>query len=71
MNNCGVGIGREGEIVLKKGSWMAEEDAVLVELRWANHLRPDLKMGSFSPEEEMIIIELHAKMENKWAYMAS
>ncbi|KAH1083811.1 hypothetical protein J1N35_023572 [Gossypium stocksii] len=40
-------------------------------LRWANHLRPDLKKGSFSPEEERIIIELHAKMGNKWARMAS
>ncbi|MBA0635476.1 hypothetical protein Godav_029640 [Gossypium davidsonii] len=36
MNNCGVGIGREGEIVLKKGSWMAEEDAVLVEYVWSH-----------------------------------
>ncbi|XP_044486473.1 transcription factor GAMYB-like [Mangifera indica] len=28
-------------------------------LRWANHLRPNLKKGSFTPEEERIIIELH------------
>ncbi|CAG7880464.1 unnamed protein product [Brassica rapa] len=40
-------------------------------LRWANHLRPNLKKGSFSPDEEKIIIELHAKMGNKWARMAS
>ncbi|KAH7533073.1 hypothetical protein FEM48_Zijuj04G0091700 [Ziziphus jujuba var. spinosa] len=40
-------------------------------LRWANHLRPNLKKGSFSPEEERIIIELHAKLGNKWARMAS
>ncbi|KAG8371064.1 hypothetical protein BUALT_Bualt13G0048100 [Buddleja alternifolia] len=39
-------------------------------LRWANHLRPDLKKGAFSPEEERRIIELHAKMGNKWARMA-
>ncbi|MBA0849338.1 hypothetical protein Goshw_014610, partial [Gossypium schwendimanii] len=31
-------------------------------LRWANHLRPNLKKGAFSPEEERIIVELHAKM---------
>ncbi|KAL8129399.1 hypothetical protein V2J09_018554 [Rumex salicifolius] len=40
-------------------------------LRWANHLRPDLKKGSFNPEEEKRIIELHAKMGNKWARMAA
>lgn len=39
-------------------------------LRWANHLRPDLKKGAFTPEEERRIIELHAKMGNKWARMA-
>ncbi|CAH9134522.1 unnamed protein product [Cuscuta epithymum] len=40
-------------------------------LRWANHLRPDLKKGAFTPEEERRIIELHAKMGNKWARMAA
>lgn len=40
-------------------------------LRWANHLRPNLKKGAFSPDEERIIIELHAKLGNKWARMAS
>lgn len=40
-------------------------------LRWANHLRPDLKKGAFTPEEEYRIIELHAKMGNKWARMAA
>ncbi|XP_071706983.1 transcription factor GAMYB-like [Rutidosis leptorrhynchoides] len=39
-------------------------------LRWANHLRPDLKKGAFTPEEERRIVELHAKMGNKWARMA-
>ncbi|KAL9234840.1 hypothetical protein vseg_009663 [Gypsophila vaccaria] len=39
-------------------------------LRWANHLRPDLKKGAITPEEEERIIELHAKMGNKWARMA-
>lgn len=39
-------------------------------LRWANHLRPDLKKGAFTTEEERRIIELHAKMGNKWARMA-
>ncbi|KAK5772461.1 hypothetical protein PVK06_048750 [Gossypium arboreum] len=40
-------------------------------LRWANHLRPNLKKGAFSPEEERIIVELHAIMGNKWARMAA
>ncbi|KAJ8450563.1 hypothetical protein Cgig2_020200 [Carnegiea gigantea] len=40
-------------------------------LRWANHLRPDLKKGAFTPEEEARIIELHAKLGNKWARMAA
>ncbi|KAJ1381138.1 SANT/Myb domain [Sesbania bispinosa] len=39
-------------------------------LRWANHLKPDLKKGAFTPEEESRIIELHANMGNKWARMA-
>lgn len=40
-------------------------------LRWANHLRPNLKKGSFSHEEERLILELHAKLGNKWARMAA
>lgn len=40
-------------------------------LRWANHLRPNLKKGAFTPEEEHLIVELHAKMGNKWARMAA
>ncbi|KAJ8766822.1 hypothetical protein K2173_008376 [Erythroxylum novogranatense] len=40
-------------------------------LRWANHLRPDLKKGAFTSEEERQIIELHAKIGNKWARMAA
>lgn len=40
-------------------------------LRWANHLRPNLKKGVITPEEERMIIELHAKMGNKWARMAA
>ncbi|XP_062170141.1 transcription factor MYB97 [Alnus glutinosa] len=40
-------------------------------LRWANHLRPNLKKGAFSPEEERLILELHAKYGNKWARMAA
>ena len=40
-------------------------------LRWANHLRPDLKKGAFTAEEENRILELHAKMGNKWARMAA
>ena len=40
-------------------------------LRWANHLRPNLKKGAFSKEEEQIIVQLHAKVGNKWARMAA
>ncbi|KAJ6804739.1 transcription factor GAMYB-like [Iris pallida] len=40
-------------------------------LRWANHLRPNLKKGAFTAEEEQMIIELHARMGNKWARMAA
>ncbi|THU45141.1 hypothetical protein C4D60_Mb02t14740 [Musa balbisiana] len=40
-------------------------------LRWANHLRPNLKKGSFSPEEELLILRLHAQLGNKWARMAA
>ncbi|XP_073156938.1 transcription factor MYB101 [Henckelia pumila] len=40
-------------------------------LRWANHLRPNLKKGAFSAEEERLIVELHAKLGNKWARMAA
>ncbi|XP_074565104.1 uncharacterized protein LOC141821634 [Curcuma longa] len=40
-------------------------------LRWANHLRPNLKKGSFTPEEEFLILRLHAQLGNKWARMAA
>ncbi|KAJ7566756.1 hypothetical protein O6H91_02G117000 [Diphasiastrum complanatum] len=40
-------------------------------LRWANHLRPNLKKGAFTVDEERLIIELHAKLGNKWARMAA
>ncbi|KAK4285278.1 hypothetical protein QN277_002003 [Acacia crassicarpa] len=40
-------------------------------LRWANHLRPNLKKGAFTAEEEWLIAELHAKIGNKWARMAA
>ncbi|XP_039029271.1 transcription factor MYB97-like [Hibiscus syriacus] len=40
-------------------------------LRWANHLRPNLKKVAFSPQEERMIIKLHAKMGNKWVKMAT
>ncbi|KAI3834677.1 hypothetical protein MKX03_027861 [Papaver bracteatum] len=40
-------------------------------LRWANHLRPNLKKGSFTPDEERLILELHSKLGNKWARMAA
>ncbi|KAI9079572.1 hypothetical protein K1719_038476 [Acacia pycnantha] len=40
-------------------------------LRWANHLRPELKKSPFTEDEERRIIELHAQMGNKWAKMAT
>ncbi|CAH9072698.1 unnamed protein product [Cuscuta epithymum] len=40
-------------------------------LRWANHLRPNLRKGAFSPEEERLIVQLHSKLGNKWARMAA
>lgn len=40
-------------------------------LRWANHLRPNLKKGAFTDEEERLICEFHAKWGNKWARMAA
>ncbi|XP_027932854.1 protein ODORANT1 [Vigna unguiculata] len=40
-------------------------------LRWANHLRPNLKKGAFSSEEEKLIVELHSQFGNKWARMAA
>lgn len=40
-------------------------------LRWANHLRPNLKKGTITPEEERKIIQMHSQMGNKWARMAA
>ncbi|XP_065049012.1 transcription factor GAMYB-like isoform X1 [Musa acuminata AAA Group] len=40
-------------------------------LRWANHLKPNLKKGAFSMEEEEMIVQLHAKIGNKWAKIAT
>nr|TKW22500.1 hypothetical protein SEVIR_4G232200v2 [Setaria viridis] len=40
-------------------------------LRWANHLRPDLKKGPFDAEEVDKIIKFHMMWGNKWAKMAS
>lgn len=40
-------------------------------LRWANHLRPNLKKGAFSSVEERLIIDLHSKLGNKWARISA
>ena len=40
-------------------------------LRWANHLRPDLKRGAFTPHEEALIVGMHSQIGNKWARMAA
>ncbi|XP_057754170.1 transcription factor GAMYB-like isoform X5 [Arachis stenosperma] len=61
----------------REGNWNAvQRHSGLVgkscRIRWANHLRPDLRKGAFTEEEEeRRIIELHAKMGNKWARMAA
>ncbi|KAL7218946.1 hypothetical protein ACSBR2_012085 [Camellia fascicularis] len=39
--------------------------------RWANHLRPDLKKGAFTVEELEKITDLHSRVGNKWALIAS
>ncbi|XP_040381234.1 transcription factor MYB101 [Oryza brachyantha] len=40
-------------------------------LRWANHLRPDLRKGPFSLDEERVILLLHGLIGNKWARISS
>ena len=40
-------------------------------LRWANHLRPDLKRGAFTEEEEALIVSMHSQIGTKWAKMAA
>ncbi|XP_062233908.1 transcription factor MYB36-like [Phragmites australis] len=40
-------------------------------LRWANHLRPNLRKGPFSAEEERLIVRLHGLIGNKWARISS
>lgn len=61
-----------------EGNWNAVQKNVGLQrcgkscrLRWANHLRPNLKKGSFTPEEESLIIKLHSQLGNKWARMAA
>ncbi|KAH0466496.1 hypothetical protein IEQ34_003734 [Dendrobium chrysotoxum] len=61
-----------------EGNWNAVQKNIGLQrcgkscrLRWANHLRPNLKKGSFSREEENLIIQLHAELGNKWAQMAT
>ncbi|KAE8815831.1 Transcription factor GAMYB [Hordeum vulgare] len=66
-------VRRHGE-----GSWNAvrRETGLLrcgksCRLRWANHLRPNLKRGPFSPEEERLILRLHGLIGNKWARISA
>ena len=40
-------------------------------LRWANHLRTDLKRGAFTEEEEAVVVTMHAQIGKKWAKMAA
>ncbi|CAL9226988.1 unnamed protein product [Arabidopsis halleri] len=55
---------------VQKKTWLAR-CGKSCRLRWANHLRPNLRKGSFTPEEERLIIQLHSQLGNKWARMAA
>ncbi|KAJ3679580.1 hypothetical protein LUZ60_017591 [Juncus effusus] len=97
-NNGGNNISNGPNGGLRKGTWTAAEDAILINhvrrhgegnwnavqrssslarcgkscrLRWANHLRPNLKKGPISPEEEVTILRLHAMLGNKWAHIST
>ncbi|KFK29201.1 hypothetical protein AALP_AA7G102300 [Arabis alpina] len=55
---------------VQKKTWLAR-CGKSCRLRWANHLRPNLRKGSISPHEERLIIQLHSQLGNKWARMAA
>jgi hypothetical protein len=39
--------------------------------RWTNHLCPHVVKGQWTPEEEQRVIELHQRLGNQWATIAS
>ncbi|EPZ36294.1 hypothetical protein ROZALSC1DRAFT_29668 [Rozella allomycis CSF55] len=39
--------------------------------RWHNHLDPKIKKGPFTTEEEELLINLHQRLGNRWAEIAS
>ncbi|CAA7025323.1 unnamed protein product [Microthlaspi erraticum] len=55
---------------VQKKTWLAR-CGKSCRLRWANHLRPNLRKGSFTAEEERLIIQLHSQLGNKWSRMAA
>ncbi|ESQ54578.1 hypothetical protein EUTSA_v10025350mg [Eutrema salsugineum] len=55
---------------VQKKTWLAR-CGKSCRLRWANHLRPNLRKGSFTADEERLIIQLHSQLGNKWARMAA
>ncbi|KAL1203012.1 Transcription factor MYB97 [Cardamine amara subsp. amara] len=55
---------------VQKKTWLAR-CGKSCRLRWANHLRPNLRKGSFTADEESLIIQLHSHLGNKWARMAA
>ncbi|CAL0302152.1 unnamed protein product [Lupinus luteus] len=55
---------------VQRNTWLAR-CGKSCRLRWANHLRPNLKKCSFSHDEEKLIVLFHSKFGNKWARMAA
>ncbi|OIV95533.1 hypothetical protein TanjilG_10921 [Lupinus angustifolius] len=55
---------------VQRNTWLAR-CGKSCRLRWANHLRPNLKKGSFSHDEEKLIVLFHSQFGNKWARMAA
>ncbi|CAN8273756.1 unnamed protein product [Cochlearia groenlandica] len=55
---------------VQKKTWLAR-CGKSCRLRWANHLRPNLRKGSFTVDEERLIIQLHSQLGNKWSRMAA
>jgi myb proto-oncogene protein len=42
----------------------------LYDLRWHNHLNPDIRKDAWTTEEEQALINAHRVYGNKWAEIA-